>query len=323
MLRSTPSSGYHPPVLTVSNLRKQYGDFLAVNNVCFSVSKGECFGLLGPNGAGKTTTISIICGILRPDSGQVLINGQQITSDTSPIKQRIGYVPQDLALYEELDAVGNLRLFGALYHLGGDTLRKRIDEALTLTGLTDRAHEPVSRFSGGMKRRLNIGAALLHDPDLLIFDEPTVGVDPQSRNAIFDTLKTLQSRGKTLIYTTHYMEEVERLCDRVAIMDHGQIIADDTLPGLRRLLPDRERLQVELTDVGGNGWLEELNTLPGIRLAQLHGTTLTLGIDQIGRDVSTVLTWLDTRNVQIRSASTRHTALEDIFLHLTGRSLRD
>jgi ABC-2 type transport system ATP-binding protein len=311
-------------VLTVSNLRKQYGDFLAVNNVCFSVSQGECFGLLGPNGAGKTTTISIICGILRPDSGEVLINGQQITSDTSPIKQRIGYVPQDLALYEELDAISNLRLFGALYHLSGDTLRKRIDEALTLTGLADRAREPVSRFSGGMKRRLNIGAALLHDPDLLVLDEPTVGVDPQSRNAIFDTLKTLQSRGKTLIYTTHYMEEVERLCDRVAIMDHGQIIANDTLPGLRRLLPDRDRLQVELTDVvGGNDWLKQLNSVAGVRLAHLDGTTLTLGIDHIGRDVPTILTWLDARNVHIRSASTRHTALEDIFLHLTGRSLRD
>jgi linearmycin/streptolysin S transport system ATP-binding protein len=312
-------------VLTVSNLRRQYGDILAVNNVCFSVSKGECFGLLGPNGAGKTTTISIICGILRPDSGQVLIDGQQITSDTSPIKQRIGYVPQDLALYEELDAISNLRLFGALYHLSGDTLGKRIDEALTLTGLADRAHEPITRFSGGMKRRLNIGAALLHDPDLLIFDEPTVGVDPQSRNAIFDTLKALQSRGKTLIYTTHYMEEVERLCDRVAIMDHGQIIANDTLPGLRGLLPDRDRLQVELTDVAhvGNGLLEQLNTLAGVRLAQLDGTTLSLGIDHIGRDVPTVLTWLDTRNVQIRFASTRQTALEDIFLHLTGRSLRD
>jgi ABC-2 type transport system ATP-binding protein len=310
-------------VLTVSNLRKQYGDFLAVNDVCFSVSKGECFGLLGPNGAGKTTTISTICGILRPDSGQVLIDGQEITSDTSPIKQRIGYVPQDLALYEELDAIGNLRLFGALYHLTGDTLRGRIDEALTLTGLADRAREPIARFSGGMKRRLNIGAALLHDPDLLVFDEPTVGVDPQSRNAIFDTLKTLQSRGKTLIYTTHYMEEVERLCDRVAIMDHGQVIANDTLPGLRRLLPDRDRLHVELTDVRGDGWLEQLTTLAGVRLARLDGATLTIEIDHIGRDVPTILTWLNTHNFHIRSASTRHTALEDIFLHLTGRSLRD
>ena len=172
-------------------------------------------------------------------------------------------------------------------------------------------------------RRLNIGAALLHDPDLLIFDEPTVAVDPQSRNAIFDTLKTLQSRGKTLIYTTHYMEEVERLCDRVAIMDHGQIIANDTLPGLRGLLPDRDRLQVELTDVAGNGWLEQLTSLAGVHLAHLHGTTLTLEIDHIGRDVPAILTWLDTRNLHIRSASTRHTALEDIFLHLTGRSLRD
>ena len=310
-------------MLTVSNLRKQYGDFLAVNNVCLSVSKGECFGLLGPNGAGKTTTISIICGILRPDSGQVLIDGQPITSDTSPVKQRIGYVPQDLALYEELDAISNLRLFGALYHLGGDALRKRIDAVLTLTGLADRAREPVTRFSGGMKRRLNIGAALLHDPDLLVFDEPTVGVDSQSRNAIFDTLKTLQSHGKTLIYTTHYMEEVERLCDRVAIMDHGRVIADDTLPGLRRLLPDRDRLQVELTDTNANGRLEQLTCLPGVRLAQLHGNTLTVEIDRIGRDVPAILTWLDTQNFQIRSASTRHTALEDIFLHLTGRSLRD
>jgi ABC-2 type transport system ATP-binding protein len=309
-------------VLIVSNLRKQYGDFLAVNNVCLSVSEGECFGLLGPNGAGKTTTISIICGILRPDSGQVLINGQQITSDTSPIKQRIGYVPQDLALYEELDAISNLRLFGALYHLSGDTLRKRIDEALTLTGLADRAHEPITRFSGGMKRRLNIGAALLHDPDLLIFDEPTVGVDPQSRNAIFDTLKTLQSRGKTLIYTTHYMEEVERLCDRVAIVDHGKRIALGTPRELIAALRAEHVLEFALS---GSVVVDEapLLGIEGVCASARRDGTYRLQVEELHLAMPALLSELRRQGAQLAELRTHSATLEDVFVSLTGRHLRD
>ena len=315
------------PVLHVEHVHKRYGDLVAVNDVSFDVPRGQCFGLLGPNGAGKTTTISMACGILRPDAGRVEIGGEGVTSDTSPAKRRIGYVPQELALYEELSAADNLRLFGSMYGLRGAALRGRIDEALRLTGLSDRATEPVSRYSGGMKRRLNIGAAVLHEPELLVFDEPTVGVDPQSRNAIFETLKSLQAAGKTIVYTTHYMEEVERLCDRVAIMDHGAIVANDTLDGLRRLLPASDEVGVEL-DPGsmsdGDGWVGELRSaVGGVRQARIKGTTLTLDVDQLVRDVPAVLGWLEGRKVGVCGVASRRATLEDVFLHLTGRTLRD
>ena len=310
-------------VIELRSVTKRFNEFVAVRDLSFAVRQGSVFGLLGPNGAGKTTTISIICGIVRPDSGNFQVDGQPITSDTSPAKRAIGYVPQDLALYEELSATDNLRLFGSLYSLYGEDLRQRMTSALALTGLSDRATEPVRRFSGGMKRRLNIAAALLHDPQLIILDEPTVGVDPQSRNAIFDTLKSLQQSGKTILYTTHYMEEVERLCDRIAIMDHGKIIAIDTLPSLRRLLPAEDRLEVELAD-GLNGTpLHELSALGGVRQAHLEGRTLIVDLQQIGQDVPAVLGWLNDRKIAIRAVSTKHVALEDVFLHLTGRSLRD
>jgi ABC-2 type transport system ATP-binding protein len=314
-------------VLLVDHVTKKYGDLVAVRDVSFAVPRGQCFGLLGPNGAGKTTTISMICGILAPDAGRVEVDGQPVSADTSPAKRCIGYVPQELALYEELCATDNLRLFGAMYGLRGPALRGRIAEALGITGLADRATEPVSRFSGGMKRRLNIAAALVHDPEFLIFDEPTVGVDPQSRNAIFDTLKGLQAAGKTILYTTHYMEEVERLCDRVAIMDHGAIVADDTLDGLRRLLPASDEVGVELDPqslTDGDGWVGELRSaVGGVRQAKFRGNTLTLDVDHLTRDVPAVLAWLDGRKLGVRSVASRRATLEDVFLHLTGRTLRD
>jgi len=194
--------------------------------------------LLGPNGAGKTTTVSMIAGLVAPVSGQVLIGGQALTGDTDPRKRRIGLVPQDLALYDELSALANLRFFGALYSLDSVALEQAIGAALDLVGLTERAKDRVGTFSGGMKRRLNLAASLLHDPDILLLDEPTVGVDPQSRNAIFSNLETLRSRGKALLYTTHYMEEVERLANRVVIIDHGRVVASDTLAGLQRHAPE-------------------------------------------------------------------------------------
>src|SRR5262245_27794127 len=237
-------------MLEVRNLQKRYGDLVAVDGVSLSAGVGQTVGLLGPNGAGKTTTVSIIAGLVRPDAGQVLIEGRPLAGDTDPIKGRIGLVPQDLALYDELSARDNLTFFGSLYGLDRATLKRAIAEALELVGLTDRARDKVGTFSGGMKRRLNLCAALLHDPQILLLDEPTVGVDPQSRNAIFDNLETLKQRGKALLYTTHYMEEAERLCDRLIIIDHGRVIADDTLQGLYRLLPARNVLVVELEDGG-------------------------------------------------------------------------
>jgi linearmycin/streptolysin S transport system ATP-binding protein len=220
-------------ILDVRHLRKSFGRLVAVDDVSFTLESGTLVGLLGPNGAGKTTTVSMISGLVTLERGEVLIAGKALGGDTDPAKRRLGLVPQDLALYEELSAVANLRFFGALFGLSGARLDKAIGSAMELVGLTDRMKDLVKTYSGGMKRRLNLAAGLLHDPDILLLDEPTVGVDPQSRNAIFDNLEELKRRGKALLYTTHYMEEVERLADRIVIIDHGKVIADDTLDGLQ------------------------------------------------------------------------------------------
>jgi ABC-2 type transport system ATP-binding protein len=223
--------------LSAHGLSKRFGDRVAFGDLSFEIAYGEVFGFLGPNGAGKTTTVSMIAGLVTPDAGDVLIAGERLGGDTDPKKRKIGLVPQDLALYDELSARANLRFFGGLYGLAGTALDQAIAAVLTLVGLADRERDRVSTYSGGMKRRLNLAAGLLHDPDILLLDEPTVGVDPQSRNAIFENLEVLKRRGKALLYTTHYMEEVERLADRVVIMDHGKVIANDTLAGLQARAP--------------------------------------------------------------------------------------
>ena len=220
-------------MLQVKNLRKSFGALVAVDDVSFSVDRGQLVGLLGPNGAGKTTTVSMVAALITPEKGEVLVGGSPLRGDPDPTKGKIGLVPQDLALYDELSARANLRFFGALYNLSGAALDKAIASAVELVGLSDRINDIVKNYSGGMKRRLNLAAGLLHDPDILLLDEPTVGVDPQSRNAIFENLETLKARGKALLYTTHYMEEVERLADRIVVIDHGKVIADDTLEGLQ------------------------------------------------------------------------------------------
>jgi ABC-2 type transport system ATP-binding protein len=224
-------------MLVARDLWKSYGAKPAVSGVSIEAKAGEIVGLLGPNGAGKSTTVAMICGLTRPDRGDVAIDGAALGEDASPAKRRIGLVPQDISLFEDLSAQGNLELFGALYGQKGEGLKSRAAAALELVGLADRAKAKPSTFSGGMKRRLNIACALVHDPDILVLDEPTAGVDPQSRNAIFDNLEALRSRGKALVYTTHYMEEAERLCDRVMIMDHGKVVANGTLAELRTLAP--------------------------------------------------------------------------------------
>src|SRR3954466_6071734 len=214
--------------LEVHHLRKSFGSLVAVDDVSLTVEAGTLVGLLGPNGAGKTTTVSIVSGLLTPDRGDVRVEGQKLAGDTDPVKRRIGLVPQDLALYDELSALANLQFFGALFNLSGAALARAIGSALELVGLSDRAKDLVKTYSGGMKRRLTLAAGLLHDPDILLLDEPTVGVDPQSRNAIFDNLETLKPRGKALLETTHEMGEAERLADRIVGIDHGRVIANDT-----------------------------------------------------------------------------------------------
>ena len=232
-------------MLEVRNLRKTYGSLVAVDDVSFTVGRGELVAVLGPNGAGKTTTVSIISGLVTPERGEVEIAGRPLRGDTDPGKRRIGLVPQDVALYDELSARDNLKFFGALFGLGGRAADAAIESVLALVGLAERARDRVGTFSGGMKRRLNLAAGLLHDPDILLLDEPTVGVDPQSRNAIFDNLEALKRRGKALVYTTHYMEEAERLADRVVIIDRGRVVANDSVPGLRGSVPAAASLSLE------------------------------------------------------------------------------
>jgi ABC-2 type transport system ATP-binding protein len=307
-------------MLSVEHLAKSYGNTAAVVDVSFSVARGEVVGLLGPNGAGKSTTVAMICGLVVPDSGRVAIDGQTIDADDSPIKRRIGLVPQDIALYEDLGARANLRLFGALYGIGGDLLHERVEAALALVGLVERAQDKPSRYSGGMKRRLNIAAALVHDPDLLVLDEPTVGVDPQSRNAIFDNLEALAARGKAIVYTTHYMEEAERLADRIVIVDHGRVVASDTPSVLMRSLGHTGVVNIE---VGGTVDTNALLQEPGVTRAGQVDDQLTLTIADLGTALPHALTWLAAHGHPVHRIASAEADLEDVFLALTGRQLRD
>lgn len=310
-------------MLQAQGLKKSYGSLVAVDGISFDVARGETIGLLGPNGAGKTTTVSMIAGLVKPDAGQVLIDGESVRGETSPVKMKIGLVPQDLALYEELPARTNLEIFAALYGMSDATAKKAIDSALDLVGLLDRAHDRVGTFSGGMKRRVNLASSLLHDPAVLLLDEPTVGVDPQSRNAIFDNLETLKARGKTLVYTTHYMEEAERLCDRIVIVDHGRVVANDTLAGLYRKLPASNKLLVELENGAKLHNLGALQKMPGVQSAELQSNCLSIWLRSLPDGAPDVLAWLSAEGHRYDHVTTEKPNLENVFLTLTGRSLRD
>jgi len=308
-------------MLEVRALKKAYGKIVAVDGVSLRAGSAETIGLLGPNGAGKTTTVSMIAGLFPPDSGEVLIDGSPLRGDTDPVKRKIGLVPQNIALYDELSALDNLTFLGALYDLHGTVLKRAIAEAVDLVGLSDRAKDKVRTFSGGMKRRLNLAAALLHDPQILLLDEPTVGVDPQSRNAIFDNLETLKKRGKTLVYTTHYMEEAERLCDRIIIIDHGKVIANDTLHGLHRMLPVTNILAIELENT--NGFKPEpLLALPEVVSADVREGVLRVGVHSLTTGAVVILRWLAENGHAYQHVASERPDLETVFLTLTGRSLR-
>ncbi len=313
------------PLLEARDLAKSFSGRPAVSGVTIALAPGEIFGLLGPNGAGKTTTVSMLCGLLPPDTGTVLVGGRAISGDADPAKRQIGLVPQEIALYDELSALANLRFFGALYGLGGAGLESAIGAALELVGLADRARDLVKTMSGGMKRRLNLAGALLHDPAVLLLDEPTVGVDPQSRNAIFDNLEELRRRGKALLYTTHYMEEAERLCDRIAIVDSGQVIAQGTLRELLKTLPTSNRLRIEIEDAPRLP-LAEIKGLPGVAEAdepELSEGRLTVELTDLGTGTAAVLGWLTAHGVTPGHLASERGNLEAVFLHLTGRRLRD
>jgi ABC-2 type transport system ATP-binding protein len=307
-------------MLDVQGLRKNYGARTAVADVSLQVRAGEVLGLLGPNGAGKSTTVGIISGLTSADAGTVTIGGATLAADAFAFKRRIGLVPQDLALFEDLPALANVELFGALYDLPKATLKRRAMEVLETVGLADRARDKPATFSGGMKRRLNIACALVHDPDVLLLDEPTAGVDPQSRNAIFDNLEALRRAGKALVYTTHYMEEAERLADRIVIIDHGRVVASGTLAELHRRLPAAQTLQL---DIDGTLAATAFDGLAGITLLQLDAGRVTLGLDDLVRDTPAVMQTLAARGVTVRHLNSGRANLEDVFLTLTGRQLRD
>ena len=311
-------------MLEARGLCKSYGSRAVVSDLSLSVKGGEIVGLLGPNGAGKSTTVAMLCGLVAADRGQVFVGEgaarQPLTEGSLEGKRRIGVVPQELSIYENLGTAANLELFGALYGLSGALLAERVAAALKLVGLADRARDKPSTFSGGMKRRLNIASALVHDPDILIFDEPTVGVDPQSRNAIFDNLEELRQRGKALLYTTHYMEEAERLCDRIVIVDHGKVVASDTLAGIQKLLPATQSLEIE---VDGAVDLAALAALPGIDSVTQDGVLLRVGVADLARDTPALLTTLAASGQRVSRVASARPGLEDVFLSLTGRQLRD
>lgn len=310
--------------LSVSHLRKSYGDLLAVDDLSFHVQRGEIFGLIGPNGAGKSTTMMMIMGLLKPDSGTVVFDGQPHDVRNSEIRARFGIVPQDLAIYPELTAAQNLQFFGRLNGLRGSQLHDRIDSVLQITGLTDNADHKVSTFSGGMARRLNFGAALVHKPDFVILDEPTVGIDPQSRTNLLDGVRELSKSGMGVLYASHYMEEVEAVCDRVAIVDHGKLLREGTLD--------------ELLDRNQSEFIVFVKSVPSNIAEQLRGIgeveNATNGQTQIrvqqrlhSRDAKStlqqVLAILDQANIPLENLTAQETSLEALFLKLTGRRLRD
>ena len=310
--------------LSVSGLTKAFGDRVAVDDVSFTIAPGETYGLLGPNGAGKTTTISMICGLLQPDRGTVEVVDQPMTIDAVDVRRHIGYVPQEIAIYPDLTAVENLRFFGRLQGLSGKELSSRIDEVLEVLGLTDRAKDRTQEYSGGMQRRLNIGLGLLHRPELLVLDEPTVGVDPQSRNAILDSVEALSAEGLALLYTTHYMEEAERLCDRVGIMDGGVLIAEGTRRELVGRIGELDRIHLELVDGSEAGPdLGPVEGVPGVRRVTHQQRQADVYVDHASTRLPAVLSAVSTAGGHVRSVEVAEPDLEAVFLHLTGRALRD
>jgi ABC-2 type transport system ATP-binding protein len=310
------------PVLECHALRRAFGDLVAVDGVGFQIAAGETYGLLGPNGAGKTTTISMIAGLLERDAGEVTIGGKPMTTRTVQAKIALGYVPQDLAIYPDLSALENLIFFARLYGMSRSQAKSRAREVLNLIGLTDRATDQTGKYSGGMKRRLNIGLGLLNHPKLLILDEPTVGVDPQSRNAILESVSGFSDAGMAVLYTTHYMEEAERLCDRVGIIDHGNLIAEGTRRELVGMVGEFDRVTLAAS---GNlsGAAEALTAMDCVKQASVTDDGIDLVVSSARDHLPQILTEAAARGAAVRSVEVTEPDLEAVFLHLTGRALRD
>lgn len=319
------------PILTSHDLSKRYGDLTAVNRISFSMLQGEIFSLLGPNGAGKTTTISMLSCLIAPSDGTATIAGHDIGRDSLAVRRLIGVVPQEIALYDSLSARENLLFWGRLYDMSGKALHARVDEVLERVGLADRARDGIKTFSGGMKRRINIAAGLLHRPQLLFMDEPTVGIDPQSRRRILDMVKELRDDGMTVLYTTHYMEEAEELSDRVGIIDHGELIALGTQAELTRVVGSRETLRLHLAEEAGpaddTGDTPHETTLfrgvPGVLAAAATDSQIILTVSDAREALAGAIGRAAEHGLRIRSVDIEEPNLEAVFLHLTGRALRD
>jgi ABC-2 type transport system ATP-binding protein len=315
---------YMPNILEVKDLVKNYGDFTAVKGITFDIKEGEIFSLLGPNGAGKTTTISMLSTLYTPTSGDATIGGHSISKEPMAVKQVIGVVPQELALYEDLSARENLLFWGQMYGLSGQFLNSRVDEVLEQIGLVDKAKNKVKTYSGGMKRRVNIGVGLLHKPRLLFMDEPTVGIDPQSRRAILDTVKDLNKQGMTVLYTTHYMEEAAELSNRVGIIEHGELIALGTQKELTKQVGHTDTLILHIAENDDpNALAESLKGLDGVLEAIAVDHEVSIVTPQAEDILAAVVGTANERGIKIRSIDIREPNLEAVFLHLTGRALRD
>ena len=309
-------------MLRCSGLRKAFGDIQAVDDVGFTIATGETYGLLGPNGAGKTTSISMIAGLLHPDAGDIEVVGTPMTPRALDAKAAVGLVPQDLAIYPDLTARENLRFFARLQGLSRADAGARGDEVLEVIGLTDRADDRAGEFSGGMKRRLNIGIGLLHHPKLLILDEPTVGVDPQSRNAILESVEHLSIEGLAVLYTTHYMEEAERLCDRIGIVDQGRLVAEGTRRELIATIAEQDVVRLHVAGDGAAA-ARACDDLDGVTSAEVEGEEIVCLLDGAAAQLPALLGAVAAVGATVDGVEVREPDLEDVFLHLTGRGLRD
>jgi ABC-2 type transport system ATP-binding protein len=326
----TASTGLAAHGLAARGLAKSYAGTPVVANVSLSLVPGQVLGLLGPNGAGKSTTISMLSGTITPDAGEVTLDGEpwhEQSAYAMQMKRRIGVVPQDVSLFEELSARINLEIFGALYGLSGSLLASRVNAALDQVGLSERAQDPPTKYSGGMKRRLNIAAALIHHPDILFFDEPTVGIDPQSRNAISENIATLKAAGKAILYSTHYMEEAERLCDRIVIMDRGRAVANDTLDNLLRLLPTKNEVVIDCDRRIDTQVIASLAESSGVRLLRetIHDAHVQyrFAVTSLGEGTTALINAMTHVDANVLHLATERATLESLFLSLTGRALRD
>ncbi|MDI9216483.1 ABC transporter ATP-binding protein [Clostridium tertium] len=309
-------------VIEIKDLVKKYDDNIAVDNINLSIEEGEIYGILGPNGAGKSTTISIVCSLLRPSSGEVKILGEDIKRNSLKIKKFLGLVPQSIAVYSDFTAYENVKFFGELYGLRGNKLKESIEKSLEFTGLLEVKNKKAKEFSGGMLRRLNIACAIIHNPKILIMDEPTVGIDPQSRNHIMQSVKELNKQGVTIVYTTHYMEEAEALCSKIAIIDKGKIIVEGSKEELKDMVSDKRTLNIGLDDIYKMN-IEALRNIEGVLDINIDENNLIITSSKDVNNLDKIIKVVSEQNVKITDLRFKEITLETVFLSLTGKKLRD